>query len=109
MKQVYAERKKRRQALVGTVVSTKCQKSITVMIKQDKFIHKYNMTLQSRKKIMAHDEEQKAMLGDIVRIVPCRPMSRKKRHSLIDIIQRPKSASVPATLGETPAAQQAAE
>eukprot|EP00607_Mallomonas_marina_P007461 CAMPEP_0182416766 /NCGR_PEP_ID=MMETSP1167-20130531/1124_1 /TAXON_ID=2988 /ORGANISM="Mallomonas Sp, Strain CCMP3275" /LENGTH=46 /DNA_ID= /DNA_START= /DNA_END= /DNA_ORIENTATION= len=37
---------------------------------------------------MAHDENEEAKDGDYVRITPCRPMSRKKRHSLIDIIRK---------------------
>lgn len=88
----YEERKKRRQAKIGTVVSTKNAKTISVEIQYEKFFPKYHTSLRRTRKIMAHDEEEKSQLGDIVRIVPCRPMSARKRHSLIDIIRRPKQA-----------------
>lgn len=84
------EREKRRQSMIGTVVSTKNAKSITVQVIRDKFYPKYNKTLTVRKKVMAHDETSLAEMGDFVRIVPCRPMSRKKRHSLIDILRKGK-------------------
>ena len=88
----YDERKKRKQSKIGVVVSTKAAKSITVEIRNLKYFPKYRALVPRHKKIMAHDEEERANEGDIVRIVPCRPRSRKKRHELIDIIRRPKTA-----------------
>ncbi len=88
IKQSYLERAKRKQSLVGKVVSTKCSKSITVEVHHEKLFQKYNKMVRIRKKFMAHDEEELAKDGDLVRITPCRPMSRKKRHALIDIIQK---------------------
>jgi len=87
------EKLKRRQALVGEVVSTKCLKSITVRIAREKFYPKYNASITRHKKIMAHDEKQECKDGDIVRIVPCRPMSRRKRHTLIDILKKAPDVS----------------
>lgn len=81
---------KRRQAMIGIVVSDKCSKSITVQVIREKFVAKYNKTTRVRRKFMAHDEEEKADLGDVVRIIPCRPMSKKKRHALIDILKKGK-------------------
>lgn len=86
----YEERKKRKQALVGEVVSVKCAKSITVRVEYQKYFPKYDKHISRHNKFMAHDEQERCKLGDIVRIVPCRPMSKLKRHSLIDIIRRPK-------------------
>ena len=88
IKENYLERAKRKQSLVGKVVSTKCSKSITVEVHHEKLFKKYNKTIRMRKKFMAHDEEELAKDGDLVRISPCRPMSRKKRHALMDIIQK---------------------
>lgn len=79
---------KRRQAMVGTIVSTKCAKSITVQVIRKIFFPKYNKWINRQRKFMAHDETEDGKLGDIVRIVPCRPRSRKKRHMLIDIIKK---------------------
>lgn len=83
-----AFKKERKRALVGMVVSTKCRKSVTVQVIHDKYISKYNKFVKVQKKIMAHDEDMVGRWGDIVRIVPCRPMSRRKRHSLKDVIKR---------------------
>jgi small subunit ribosomal protein S17 len=87
------ERQKRKQALVGVVVSTKCAKSVTVRVIHQKLVSKYNKFVNVQTRVMAHDEEQKGQLGDLVRIVPCRPMSRKKRHTLMDIVRRPKTVT----------------
>lgn len=84
----YDERKKRRQSMIGTVVSTKCSKSISVLVAHQKFFPKYNKYISRHKKVMAHDEEEICEMGDTVRIVPCRPMSRMKRHSIIDILRK---------------------
>jgi small subunit ribosomal protein S17 len=84
----YDERAKRKQSLVGIVTSTKNTKTITIEIENRYFYPKYNKYISRHKKIMAHDEEELGKDGDLVRIVPCRPKSRRKRHSLIDIIRR---------------------
>ena len=84
----YAHNQATKQKLTGVVVSDKCSKSISVQVQHYKYIAKYNKSLQVRKKIMAHDEEELASLGDIVTIVPSRPMSRKKRHKLLEIVRK---------------------
>ena len=84
----YDERKKRRQSMIGTVVSTKCSKSISVLVAHSKFFPKYNKHISRHKKVMAHDENEICEMGDTVRITPCRPMSRMKRHAIIDILRK---------------------
>lgn len=88
----YDDRRKRKQSKIGVVVSNKAAKSISVEIRHVKYYPKYNALIPRHRKIMAHDEEERAREGDIVRIVPCRPRSKMKRHALIDIIRRPQSA-----------------
>jgi small subunit ribosomal protein S17 len=87
----YAERKKRVQSLMGEVVSVKCHKTVNVMVYNQKLIKKYSKHIQTRKKVMAHDENCVGKLGDLVRIAVCRPMSKMKRHYLIDVIRRAPS------------------
>jgi small subunit ribosomal protein S17 len=84
---VAEEKAKRRQFMIGKVVSTKCAKSVTVAVNRYTYIPKYNTYRRKTKKFMAHDENEVANMGDIVRIVQCRPMSRKKRHTVMDIIK----------------------
>ena len=84
----YEERKKRRQSMIGIVVSDKCSKSVTIKVEREKYFSKYDKHVKRTRKFMAHDEEEKCDMGDVVRIVPCRPMSKMKRHSVIDIIKK---------------------
>lgn len=84
------ERAERRGALEGEVVSTKTSKTVNVMVYHTVYISKYQKTIRRRKKIMAHDAENSAKIGDFVRIVPSRPYSKRKRHILKDIVRRAK-------------------
>lgn len=81
-------RKEIRNGIVGVVTSTKNMKTITVTAKRDKYFPKYNSYLCRTKKTMAHDEEEQAKLGDLVRIVPCARKSPRKAHRLYEIIKR---------------------
>jgi small subunit ribosomal protein S17 len=99
----YENRMKRRQAKIGTVVSTKNAKTISVEIEYQRYFPKYDTYLRRTRKIMAHDEEEKASKGDVVRIVPCRPRSAMKRHALIDVIRKHAASvdEVPASTEES--------
>lgn len=88
----YEERQKRRQAKIGVVVSTRCAKSITVKYAYEKYFPKYDKYITRHRKLMAHDENEQCEMGDLVRIVPCRPMSKRKRHMIIDVLRKPKLA-----------------
>lgn len=78
----------RRNEKVGLVVSTKMQKTIVVEIEMRKAHPKYKRVLKSNKKFYAHDEQNSARLGDVVRIRETRPLSKLKRWSLEEIIRR---------------------
>merc|ERR1719231_121908 len=62
----YEYRAERKQALVGKVVSTKCLKTINVLVSHDKYIRKYDKHIRRHRKIMAHDADLVGELGDIV-------------------------------------------
>ncbi len=85
---VYDEREKVRSHLIGKVISDKCSKSVTVEVFYENFVQKYQMFKRGRSKIMAHDEDEIGDIGDIVRIVPCRPMSKKKRYKVYEILRK---------------------
>ena len=78
----------RKGSLVGVVVSTKNLKSTTIKVDRGRFFAKYNATITMTKKFMAHDENEICEIGDLVRIIPCRPMSKMKRHTVLDIIRK---------------------
>ena len=72
---------------VGQVVSTKMSKTIVVEVSRRVPHPLYKRIVGKRKKFYAHDEEGKAKMGDVVRIVECRPMSKLKRWRLMDIVR----------------------
>jgi small subunit ribosomal protein S17 len=73
---------------VGEVVSTKMQKTIVVEVSRRVPHPMYKRIIKKRKKFYAHDEEGTAKLGDVVRIVECRPLSKLKRWRLMDVVRR---------------------
>lgn len=73
---------------VGQVVSTKMQKTIVVEVTRRVPHPLYKRIVTKRKKFYAHDEQESAKTGDIVRILEHRPMSKLKRWILGDVVRR---------------------
>jgi small subunit ribosomal protein S17 len=80
---------------VGVVVSTKMQKTIVVEIEMRKAHPKYKRVMKSNKKFYAHDEQNSARVGDVVRIRETRPLSKLKRWNLEEIVRRSSLAQLP--------------
>ena len=79
-----------RKIRVGIVVSTKMQKTIVVAI-QEIVQHKlYKKAVKRTVKFMAHDENGEAQVGDKVAIMETRPLSKLKRHRLVNIVEKAK-------------------
>jgi len=78
----------RKNEKVGKVVSARMQKTIVVEVERRVQHPLYKRVITRRKKFYAHDEENQAKLGDIVRVIECRPMSRLKRWRLGQILRR---------------------
>jgi len=83
---------------VGEVVSTKMTKTIVVEVSRRVPHPLYKRIIGKRKKFYAHDEDGTANLGDQVRIIECRPLSKLKRWRLAEIIRR--SALAPEVIAE---------
>src|SRR5216683_6040221 len=73
---------------VGEVVSAKMQKTIVVQVSRRVPHPLYKRIITKHKKFYVHDEDGKARVGDVVRIVECRPLSKLKRWRLGDVIRR---------------------
>ncbi len=73
---------------VGEVVSTKMHKTIVVQVIRRVPHPLYKRIVTRRKKFYAHDENNTAKVGDIVRIIECRPLSRLKRWELKEIVRK---------------------
>ena len=76
-----------KKELVGRVVSDKNDKTITVLVETYKKHSKYGKRVKYSKKYTAHDETNKAKMGDVVRIVATKPISKTKRFYLAEIVK----------------------
>jgi small subunit ribosomal protein S17 len=77
-----------RKARVGVVVSDARDKTISVEIELSRAHPKYGKVVRQNKKLHAHDEENTARMGDTVRIVETRPLSKTKRWRLDEVLER---------------------
>ena len=81
-------RQKSKKVFAGTVVSNKMQKTIVVEVRR-RTLHKlYKKYLTRTRRIKAHDERNECGIGDVVRVVESRPLSRDKRWRLLEIVER---------------------
>jgi small subunit ribosomal protein S17 len=86
-----AEERGNRKVRIGTVTSNKMEKTITVLVETVKQHPLYKKTIRTSKKYKAHDEANEAKIGDVVRIMECRPLSKDKRWRLIEVVERAKT------------------
>jgi small subunit ribosomal protein S17 len=84
------EIRKLRKSRVGVVVSNKMTKSISVKVERRLRHPLYGKSVKLSKKFMAHDENNDAKIGDLVRITETRPLSKNKRWRLVEIVERAK-------------------
>ena len=80
------ENKKRE--LIGVVVSDKADKTITVKVETYKMNPIYKKRVKYSKKYAAHDEKNVAHVGDKVKLVMTRPLSKTKRYELVEVIEK---------------------
>lgn len=84
-----SERNLRKQR-VGLVVSNSMDKSISVTVERKLRHPIYGKYVKKTNKFMAHDEKNECNVGDTVRIMETRPLSKKKRWRLVEILERAK-------------------
>ena len=84
------EQRRLRKERVGVVSSNKMDKTITVAVKWKEKHPIYGKFVNKTKKYHAHDEKTECNIGDTVRIMETRPLSRTKRWRLVNIIERAK-------------------
>ena len=77
-----------RKVYVGTVVSAKNDKTITVMVETYRKHPLYGKRVKYSKKYAAHDENNIAHVGDKVRLAETRPLSKTKRYELVEVIEK---------------------
>jgi len=79
-----------RKVRTGTVISISGDKTITVQITYRKHHPKYGKMMTISKKLHCHDEKNEAGLGDLVRVMETRPLSKTKRWRLVEVVERAK-------------------
>jgi len=82
---------KNRKPLVGCVVGNKMNKTVVVAVESLKSHPLYKKTIRRRVKLKAHDENEACNLGDVVKIVETRPLSKTKRWRVVEIISKEES------------------
>jgi len=80
----------RRKVRTGTVVSDRMHKSIVVSFERQVTHGLYGKQSTRTKTVVAHDEENAAKIGDVVRIMETRPLSKTKRWRVVEIVERAK-------------------
>ena len=79
-----------RKTRIGVVSSNKMEKTITVVVEKRVKHPIYGKYMKRTKKFVAHDEKNDCNIGDVVNIMETRPISKRKRWRLIEIIERAK-------------------
>ena len=88
-----------RKERTGTVVSDRMEKTIVVSLERTVMHPKYRKYLKRRSRVKAHDETNQCQVGDRVRIVECRPLSRDKRWRVSEILQRTQTTAGEQSIG----------
>lgn len=79
-----------RKERTGIVTSSKMDKSIVVSVERREKHPMYGKFIKKTKKFMAHDEKNESGIGDTVRIMETRPMSKLKRWRLVEVVEKAK-------------------
>ncbi|MDR7240397.1 30S ribosomal protein S17 [Neobacillus drentensis] len=77
-----------RKVYTGRVVSDKMDKTVTVLVETQKKHSLYGKRVKYSKKYKAHDEQNEAKIGDVVRIMETRPLSATKRFRLVEVVEK---------------------
>ena len=85
-----------RRRLIGRVVSDAMSKTVVVQVESIQRHLLYRKALRTRKKYKAHDAENRAKVGDLVRLVESRPLSKEKRWRVEEILERGTGIAPPA-------------
>jgi small subunit ribosomal protein S17 len=84
----------RRKILLGEVVSNRMHKTITVQVERRVRHPMYQRVVKRSKKFHAHDEHNQCQIGDIVRIIETRPLSKTKCWRLLEVVRRHAAADI---------------
>ncbi len=85
-----AEERARKKGWVGKVVSDKMDKAIVIAVERRVQHPVYKKYFKKTTRLMVHDQNNEAGVGDIVRVMECRPLSKKKSCRLVEVVEKAK-------------------
>jgi len=80
--------KEQKRVLIGRVLSNRMDKTVVVEVERKQRHRLYGKVITARKKYKAHDAENACQIGDMVKMIEARPLSREKRWLVTDILER---------------------
>jgi len=92
--------KEQRKVLVGRVLSNRMDKTVVVETRQRKRHRLYGKVINVRKRFKAHDEGNACHIGDLVKMIECRPLSREKRWMVTEIVESGAEPAGPEAMPE---------
>ncbi len=84
----------KRKVRTGTVVSTKMNKTVVVLVESLRHHPLYKKVMRHKAKFMAHDEDKSCTLGDTVKIEETRPLSKCKRWRVVEVLRKKQVAEI---------------
>jgi small subunit ribosomal protein S17 len=85
-----ADERGQRKVRLGTVIADKMNKTVIVQVGTSKAHRLYRKTVQQRTKFKVHDEKNECGVGDLVRIIETKPISKEKRWRVIEVVEKAK-------------------
>ena len=82
------EERNLRKVMIGTVVSNKMDKTVVVAVETSVSHKKYGKTVKRTYKLKAHDEENACQIGDKVKVMETRPLSKDKRWRVVEVVEK---------------------
>ena len=82
------EERNLRKVMIGTVVSNKMDKTVVVAVQRNVSHEMYGKTVKTTYKLKAHDEENVCQIGDKVKVMETRPLSKDKRWRVVEVVEK---------------------
>ncbi len=82
------EERNLRKVMIGTVLSNKMDKTVVVAVQRNVSHTKYGKTVKTTYKLKAHDEENVCQIGDKVKVMETRPLSKDKRWRVVEVVEK---------------------
>ena len=82
------EERNLRKVMIGTVLSNKMDKTVVVAVQRNVSHEKYGKTVKTTYKLKAHDEENVCQIGDKVKVMETRPLSKDKRWRVVEVLEK---------------------